>query len=166
MKGRILQAATIFLLIFSLCACSLSEKGSSLFGFSERMDKLCENIDFTAEGFLYSQEENGYIKYFESENAVILLKLMCNEKQKITAMHIVFDGLSEKNTAEIKFIKNLIISFVDNPETSAQIINDEDFYKDIFQESTQTKMKKFGSIDLLIDTTEVGTVITLVHNIP
>ena len=81
-------------------------------------------------------------------------------------MNIVSDSLTAEDSAQLEFIKNCIYSFVCNEEIVNNIFTDSDFDNAVLKVDINTKKTKSGNVEILIDVTEIGTVITVLQNTP
>ena len=63
-------------------------------------------------------------------------------------------------------MKNSIYAFIDNTTETDNLLAEADFDNAIFIKDINTRKTKIGNIEMLIDVTEIGTVISVVQNIP
>ena len=166
MSTNFYRISALFFAIFLLGGCGLSQKGRSLSAFCERMNEIYEDYNLTPEGFIYDESKSSLTKYYSFNEKEIMLSFVCNNKNELQTLHIVFDSLTKNDTAEINFIKNSIYAFIDNTTETDNLISESDFDNAIFIKDINTKITKIGNTEMLIDVTEIGTVISVVQNIP
>ena len=166
MTTNFYRLSALFITIFLLGGCGLSQKGQSLSAFCERMNEFYEDYHLTPDGFIYTESNNSLTKYYSFNEKEIMLSFVCNDKNELQTLHIVFDNLTKKDTDEINFVKNCIHSFVDNTTESDNLLIKSDFENAIFTRDINTKTTKIGNTEMQIDVTEIGTVISVVQNIP
>ncbi len=155
-----------FLFIISVCGCSIVEDGYSLQAFTERANERFEQWEISANGFILNEKDKTYSKFFKFDKNEILVQFEYNENKELTSLHIVFDKLTKNNTQELDFIKNIIFAFINNNTITTEILSEINFEKAIFTPDLNTKTTKNGNIELKIDVTEIGTVISVYQNIP
>jgi DUF1009 family protein len=80
-------------------------------------------------------------------------------------MNIVADKDFHKDEAVIKFIENALFSFIDNDGVTNNILTETDFFNSIKTINNDTKKAENGNIEILLDVTEIGTVITVYKDI-
>lgn len=153
-------------LIISLCGCTFSEKGATIYGFTQRMNLLCEDYELTTDGYIFNEENNTYTKFFKFNENDIMLQFTCNETNETSSLDIVFGNLEENNTAELTFIKNSIYAFINDATLTEELLLSLSFDDILYSPDINTKNAKIGNIEAFIDVTEIGTVITVVQNIP
>lgn len=166
MSTKFYRILVLFITLFLLSGCSLSKKGYSLGAFCERMNELCEDYQLTPDGFIYNERKNSLTKYYSFNEKEIMLSFLYNNKNELQTLHIVFDNLTKNDTTEINFIKNSIYAFIDNTTEADNLLAEADFENAIFIKNINTKKTKIGNTEMLIDVTEIGTVISVVQNIP
>ena len=76
-------------------------------------------------------------------------------------MNIVTEREIFLDNAATKFIENALFSFIDNEETTSSILTESDFFDSIKTINNETKKVTNGNIEVLLDVTEMGTVITV-----
>lgn len=159
----------LFFIIITLTivtsSCSLDSNGYSISAFVKRLNSYDESYDICEEGFLIDEKSRTMTKFFGFAENEILLQLQSNEENQLCSINIVLDNITKNNTSEINFINNCIKAFVNNEEISNQLINElkEDA---LFKPDINTKEEKIGNVQLLVDVTEIGTVITVLQSIP
>lgn len=155
---------TLVAVIFMLTGCSLSSEGNTLHGFTQRMNEYPENYNLTESGYIFDSKNNTLTRFFSFTDNEIMLQFECGENNDLTCLHIVFDNMSKNNSQEMNFIKNCIAAYIENPETSSEIMKKIDFENTIQKASYETQNAKSGDTELLLDTTTVGTIITIIRN--
>ena len=159
----------LFFIIITLTivpsSCSLDSNGYSISAFVKRLNSYDESYDICEEGFLIDEKSRTMTKFFGFAENEILLQLQSNEENQLCSINIVLDNITKNNTSEINFINNCIKAFLNNEEISNQLINKlkEDA---LFKPDINTKEEKIGNVQLLVDVTEIGTVITVLQSIP
>ncbi len=157
-----------FSLLFPLIlsGCSLKENGETLQAFSNRINEINSEYNFNPDGFIFDQSERSLSKFFVfSEENEILLNFKLNEKNRINEMNLVFDKEALNNNYSYSFLHHCIYAFCNNNELTKTLLSDIDFETAIKNESFFTASAESDSIKLLIDTTELGTVITIYKDI-
>ncbi len=150
----------IFTLLFSLSSCKLQTEGNSLSTFTQRINALSD-YELTSIGYIYNEKNNTLSKFYTLEGKNILLSFKGNNENDLYSMNIVFDNINKNNTLVIKFASDCIRAFVNNDDIFARLIAPEKFISILTEKSNETKTEKIGSIELLVDTTDVGVVITV-----
>ena len=85
-----------------------------------------------------------------------------DEKNRLNEMNIVFDySISEGSPEALVFIKDCIKCFIQNEATENEILDTTDFEKSISKVNKKTISAEADNIKMEIDTTELGTVITI-----
>ena len=148
----------IFLLLF-LSGCALSTAGNSVHSFCERLNELDKSYEITESGFI--ADSNTYSKFFVIDSNEILLKFTLDSKNRTKKMDIVYPIECNNSPASLEFIRNLIIAFCNNEKVSSEFLNFLEKEKVYSQTSFETKETESDSIKLQVDTTELGTIITV-----
>lgn len=151
--------------LVTLSACKTDSKGNTLNAFSLRMNELCEDYKMTPAGYIYDSDKETISKFFTTDKREILVEFLINDDYELCRMNIVFDNLTKDNQYEVTFISHCIIAFTDNEELSAELLSEIDFYNAIYIPSNETRNKKIGDTEILLDVTESYTVITVEQNI-
>ncbi len=154
----------LILLVF-LNGCSVEKSGEDLTGFVLRANEKNEAYNLTENGFLYSEENDSFSKFFNINENELLLSFKTDEKSRLTEMNIVTENDFYSDETTLKFTTDLLYSFINNENTSAKIISESDFYNVIKEKTTDTKKTEIDNIRLLIDVTEIGCVITVYKDI-
>lgn len=166
MKKTVFTILFITCFLFSLCSCTISDTGATLYGFTKRMNELNESYSLTDDGYIIDQENQTFTKYFTFNEKNVMLTFSYNEKNELDSMNIVSDSLTAEDSAQLEFIKNCIYSFVCNEEIVNNIFTDSDFDNAVLKVDINTKKTKNGNVEMLIDVTEIGTVITVLQSTP
>jgi hypothetical protein len=153
------------LILFCFSGCTIEKNGSDLTGFILRMNERNESYNLTANGFLYDDNDEVLYKFFAFTDTEILLSFKEDTKGRLTEMNIVADKDFHKDEAVIKFIENTLFSFIDNEELTNNILTETDFFNSIKTINNDTKKAENGNIEILLDVTEIGTVITVYKDI-
>lgn len=166
MKSRFFNLFCLFLSLITLCGCSFSNSGESLEAFSQRMNSLNENYNMNSNGYIIDTSQNTLTKFYKSDEKEIMLKFKYDSKNRLTQMHIVFDpAVLEESDEPFTFISDCIVCFCQNESTSREILGMTDFddiIKTVRNETTDTEV---GNIKIEIDSTRLGTVISLYKDI-
>lgn len=166
MKKTVFTILFVTCFLFSLCSCTISNTGATLYGFTKRMNELNEGYSLTDDGYIIDQENQTFTKYFTFNEKNVMLTFSYNEKNELNSMNIVSDSLTAEDSAQFEFIKNCIYAFVCNEQIANNIFTDSDFDNIVFNVNINTKKTKSGNVEMLIDVTEIGTVITVSQNTP
>lgn len=166
MKSRFFYLFCVFLALITLCGCSFSNSGESLEAFSRRMNSLNENYNTDSDGYIVDATQKTFTKFYKFGEKEIMLKFKYDSKNRLTQMHIVFDpaGLEESDEP-FAFISDCIVCFCQNESISREILGMADFdgvIKTVRNETTDTEV---GNIKMEIDSTRLGTVISLYKDI-
>ena len=151
----------VLALTISLTGCSISEKGEDLTGFVSKMNILNEGYGMNAEGFIFEAEGNKFYKFFIVNDSQLLLCFTADNKGRLNSMSITASSSPAKDETTLKFIKNAIFSFIDNAEHYNKTAESEEFEKALNEVSKETTKIKSGNVELLLDVTTLGTVITV-----
>ena len=154
----------LFLLIF-LNGCSIEKNGEDLSGFILRTNEKNESYNLTENGFLYSEKERSYSKFFYVNGNELFLNLKADEKSRLSEMNIVTDNDFYSDETTLKFTTDLLYSFINNENTSEKILAESDFYNVLKEKTTDTEKTEIDNIKLLVDVTEIGCVITVYKDI-
>ncbi|MBO5065177.1 MAG: hypothetical protein J6D06_03585 [Clostridia bacterium] len=164
MRKTIFSAMCCILIILLFTGCSLSSQGNNLHGFTQRMNEHSENYNLTESGYIFDQKNNTLTRFFKFTDSEIMLQFECGEKNEFTCLHIVFDNSCIKNTQEMNFIKNCIEAYTESSEITNELLKNIDFENAINNISYETKKATSGDTELLLDTTAIGTVISVTRN--
>lgn len=164
MKKRIISATLLITLFFTLTGCSFSSQGNSLHGFTQRMNQFPEEYNLTQSGYIFDKGNSTLTRFFKFGNEKIMIQFECGEDNQLTCLHIVFDNNCKNNSQAIKFAENCIEAYIENPQAKAELLNAIDFRNAINIPSYETKKAKSGDTELLLDTTTIGSVLTVIRN--
>ena len=164
--AKFLSIVISFLILFSTSGCRLQTEGNTLHGFTMRMNKISETYNLTDTGYIYDEKESTLTKFYDFNSNEIMLQFQINENNKLTCLNIVFGNISENNTNEICFIKNSLISFINEKTLASNLLGKIKFDTVIFESFHETKKEKIDDTEIIIDTTDLGTVITVVKDNP
>ncbi len=162
-KTHILTVLVITVLMFTT-GCGISSQGNTLHGFTQRMNEYPENYNLTESGYVFDDKNNTLTRFFKFSDNEIMLQFECSENYEFNCLHIVFDNNCKKNTQEMNFIKNCIEAYTESPEITNELLKNIDFEKAINDMSYETKKANSGDTELLLDTTAIGSVITIIRN--
>lgn len=152
--------------MFSFSGCQIRENGHSLQAFTERVNTLSNEWEIDVNGFIFDDKDKTFTKFFKFTESEIMVQVEQNKSNELCALHIVFDNLTENNTREIDFIKNIMFSFINNDNLTTDLLSKINFDDAIFKKDINTKAIKNGNTELKVDVTEIGTVISVYQNIP
>ena len=162
MKIHIFGILFLIFLVITLNSCVFSTTGESLEAFSNRMNEINEGYNMTSEGYIIDTENSELTKFFRFSEKEIMLNFRYDKKHRLTEMNIVFDySISEKDPEAIDFIKACIKAFIQNGKAENEILYTSDFEKSISKVNKKTISAEADNIKIEIDTTELGTVITV-----
>ena len=65
----------------------------------------------------------------------------------------------------LSFVTDAIFCFINNTETTETLLRETDFSNTIATPKNETIKAKNGNVELLLDVTEIGTVITVYTNV-
>lgn len=162
-KYKLLPIIFSILTIFSSCA--LKESGKSLSAFVERLNTINESYNITESGFIINEEKCTLTKFFDFADNSIMLQFTYSDKNELTSLNIVFDNITENNSEELTFIKNVISAFINDEKTYGDLLTEISFDTCLYTVNNNTQKAKIGNVEMLIDVTEIGTVITVFQNI-
>lgn len=151
--------------IFLLTGCAIQKNGDDLSGFIFKMNEKNENYNLSAEGFLYSEEENNFYKFFVVDEKEILFSFNTDTNGRLIEMNIVLENDFYNYDNTLTFLTDSIFSFINNDICTNEIIESIDFYNAVKTTSKETLKTKNGNIEFLLDVTEIGTVITIYKDI-
>ena len=152
------------ILIIFLNSCSVTHNGEDLSAFIFRMNTLNEQYNITSQGFIYSEGNNEVYKFFIANENEILLKFKEDDKGRLTEMNFVADSKFYEDSSSYEFFNNSIYSFINNENTYKEVI-DTDITQLLKTETKESVIIKRGNIEILLDVTTLGTVITVYKDI-
>ena len=169
MKKIIFTLLSLLLSLFSLISlssCVFSTTGESLEAFSRRMNELNESYNMTSEGYIIDTEKCELKKFFRFSEKEIMLNFKYDKKNRLNEMNIAFEASILDETPEaLSFIENCINCFVQNESLQKEILNTTDFQNSIKKINIKTISAEADNIKMEIDTTNLGTVITVYKDI-
>ncbi len=166
MKNKLVKILIILVSITTLSSCTFATSGESLEAFSRRMNEINESYNMTSEGYIIDTEKCEFTKFFRFSEKEIMLNFKYDKKHRLNEMNIVFEASILDETPEtLDFIKNCIKSFVQNQDIEKEILNTTDFLNSIKKINMKTISAEADNIKMEIDTTELGTVITVYKDI-
>ncbi|MBE6749330.1 MAG: hypothetical protein E7557_08920 [Ruminococcaceae bacterium] len=154
----------LVLLIF-LSSCSISKNGEDLVGFVLKMNELNESYNLSAEGFIYSEENSSIHKFFIVNESEILLSFCEDSKGRLTEMNIILSNDFQSDEAVFTFFKNSLSAFIMNDDIYSEIVENSGLSELLNSNSKETATIKSGNIELLLDVTTLGTVISVYKDI-
>ena len=166
MKKRILSILIILFSVITLNGCVFSTTGESLEAFSRRMNELNESYNMTSEGYIIDTKEYELTKFFRFSENEIMLNFRYDKKNRLNEMNIVFEpDILNKTPEALTFIENCITCFVQNEEAEEKLLSETDFENSIKKINIKTKSAETDNTKIEIDTTNLGTVITIYKDI-
>ena len=162
MKKHIFGTLLLLISIITLNSCVFSTTGESLEAFSKRMNEINENYNMTSEGYIIDTKKFTLTKFFKFSENELMLNFKYDKKNRLNEMNLVFEPIELDKTPEaLTFIENCIKSFVQNEEIEKEILNETDFENSIKKINMKTISAEADNIKMEIDTTNLGTVITI-----
>lgn len=166
MKKHIFCILILLTSIITLNSCVFSTTGESLEAFSQRMNEINESYNMTSEGYIIDTKTQELTKFFRFSENEIMLNFKYDKKNRLNEMNLVFEPVLLDETPEaLNFIENCIKSFVQNEELEKEILNETDFENSIKKINMKTISAEADNIKIEIDTTNLGTVITVYKDI-
>ena len=153
----------ISLILFS--GCSIIENGSDLSSFIFRMNEKNESYNMTEKGFLHIEENNTFYKFFIIDETELLLSFNSDEKGRLTEMNLATSCFLNESDLLLSFALDTLYCFINNAECTKALLNETDFNNNIIKTKNETIKAKNGNVELLLDVTEIGTVITVYKDI-
>lgn len=166
MKNRIFSILVILFSLLSLNGCVFSTTGESLEAFSRRMNEINESYNMTSEGYIIDTEKCQLTKFFRFSENDIMLNFKYDKKYRLTEMNIVFEpDILNKTSEALTFIESCITCFIQNEKAEKEILDNTDFEGSIKKVNIKTISAEADNIKIEIDTTNLGTVITIYKDI-
>lgn len=169
MKKIIFTLVSLLLSLFSLISlssCVFSTTGESLEAFSRRMNEINESYNMTSEGYIIDTEKCELTKFFKFNQKEIMLNFKYDKKHRLNEMNIVFESaIFDESPEAITFIESSIKCFIQNEELEKEILSATDFQNSIKKVNMKTISAEADNIKIEIDTTNLGTVITVYKDI-
>ncbi len=154
----------ILCLLVFLSACSVKDNSDSLSGFCERMNKIYESGDFSPSGYGIDTNKSIFSRFYRINKKDVYIEFCYDGDRNLSSMTMTFNNDSVKDEKFKNFIENCIISYSINNEDVINILNKNGINKYIKQKTLKTKEAELGNCRLLVDSTELGTVITACRN--
>ncbi len=148
------------LTLVTLCGCEITQAGNTLYSFTEKMNSFDHSYNLTEANYIYNSSDKSATKFYVIDSQTYTLTLDFNEENCINALHIVFDNSHEINPKGMNFIKNCILAYTENKKVARKT-------EEILSEnkaSYESITEKIGNTDLIIDVTDIGTIISVVQN--
>ncbi len=169
MKKIIFTLLSLLLSLFSLISlssCVFSITGESLEAFSSRMNEINEVYSMTSEGYIIDTKECTLTKFFKFNVDEIMLNFKYDKKYRLNEMNIVFEPVILDETPEaLSFIESSVKCFIQDEELEKEILSATDFQNSIKKINMKTISAEADNIKIEIDTTNLGTVITIYRDI-
>ncbi len=130
------------------------------------MNEIDENYNMTSEGYIIDTENCELTKFFKFSQNEIMLNFKYDKKNRLNEMNLVFESETlTDGTDSVAFIYDCIKCFIQNEKVEKEILNETDFEKSIKKINMQTKSAEADNIKMEIDTTQIGTVVTIYRDI-
>ena len=166
MQKKLLSLFIILLSAVTLSGCTFETTGESLQAFSNRMNELNENYNMTADGYIIDDSKSSLTKFFRLNEKEIMLNFQYDKKNRLNEMNIVFEpDILEQNPDSYTFIYDCIKSFCQNEKALNEVLKSTDFQNAIKIISMKTIIAEADNIKMEIDTTQLGTVVTIYRDI-
>ncbi|MGN0526076.1 MAG: hypothetical protein ACI4IF_01450 [Acutalibacteraceae bacterium] len=159
MKSRLISLTIPIIALLFLGGCVLSSSGGSIHSFCNRLNELDKGYEVTESGFIANS--NTYSKFFVIDNNEILLKFTLDSKNRTEKMDIVYPIECNNSPKSLEFIKNLVTAFCNDEKISSDFWSFLEKEKVFSETSYETKETELDNIQLQVDTTELGTIITV-----
>ena len=163
------HAFSLLILLFSITtlnSCVFTTTGESLEAFSRRMNEINESYNMTSEGYIIDTEKCGLTKFFRFSENEIMLNFKYDKKNRLNEMNLVFEPVILDETPDsLAFIQDCIKCFVQNEKAEREILNETDFENSITKINIKTISAESDNIKIEIDTTQLGTVVTIYRDI-
>lgn len=153
-------ALGLFFIVF-LNSCSVTQNGEDLSGFTQRINTLNEQYNLTSQGFIYSDENDSIFKFFIVNENEILLSFKEDEKGRLIEMNFVTNSNFYDDLSSLDFFQNSLNAFINNEKTYKEIIDNNNLAEALKTDTKETTTIKSGNIEVLLDVTTLGTVITV-----
>ena len=153
----------LFCVFFSGCA--PKQRGETLNAFVNRMNAAEENYLMTSKGFIFDETESTLSRFYKFGEKEMLLSFTKNDENNLKEMNLVFPRELSSEQYSLDFIRNCIISFIDDENKCNELLKEINFEKIINTDFLKTVSAEYDDISIFIDTTELGTVITVYKDI-
>lgn len=150
--------------IIFLSSCSVAQNGEDLSSFILRINTLNEQYNLTPQGFIYSEENDDIYKFFIVSENEILLSFKEDNNGRLTEMNFVADNKFYEDSSSFEFFKNSLNAFINDENTYTEII-DNDISQLLKVQTKESVIIKSGNIEVSIDVTTLGIVITIYKDI-
>lgn len=162
MKKHLFSLVFLLLSIMALSSCTFATTGDSLEAFSRRMNEINESYNMTSEGYITDTEKCELTKFFRFSESEIMLNFSYDKRNRLTKMNIVLEPQTTESSADsLSFIYDCINAFIQSEEIEAKLLNEIDFENSIKKVDIKTKNAEADNTRMEIDTTELGTIITV-----
>ncbi len=161
-KLTLLLCLLLTISIFS--SCKANTHGDTLYGFTQRMNKLSDTYELSESGYILDQNNLTLSHFYKFQENKILLQFKTDDKNNLSEMNIVFTKTFAEGSDEFNFIKNCISAFIDSEETEKELFSKKSLSELLKEKNNQTIEITKGDTQLLLDVTEIGTVITVAKN--
>ena len=108
---------------------------------------------------------NNFYKFFLIDESEILLSFNTDTKGRLCEMNIVLPQDFYNNDNTSRFLENTLFCFINNAALTTEALESIDFYNAVKTTTKETIKTKSGNIELLLDVTGIGTVITVYKDI-
>jgi len=150
--------------IIFLSSCSVAQNGEDLSSFILRINTLNEQYNLTPQGFIYSEENDDIYKFFIVSENEILLSFKEDNNGRLTEMNFVADNKFYEDSSSFEFFKNSLNAFINDENTYTEII-DNDISQLLKAQTKESVIIKSSNIEVSIDVTTLGIVITIYKDI-
>lgn len=159
---------TIFLIssILFLSGCAVNKTGNSLHAFTERMNSIEENYTLSENGYIFNDKEKTLTRFYKFNKNEIMLRFTCDNNNNLSKLDIAFPRESTEHPEELKFIKDCLSAYINNPDAYSELMTESDFDNTLKKVSYKTTETDSGEIEMMVDVTAIGTVITIMQNNP
>jgi hypothetical protein len=151
--------------LFILSSCAVTKNGEDLNSFILRMNLRNESYNLSENGFLYDEEKNVFHKFFIIEEQEILLSFKSDDKGRLTQLNFIADYDFYEYEKITLFLENSLYAFINNDDLTINILSESNLFNNLSTKTKNTLKTKNGNIELLLDVTEIGTVITVYKDI-
>ena len=151
--------------LFILSSCAVTKNGEDLNSFILRMNLRNESYNLSESGFLYDEEKSVFHKFFIIEEQEILLSFKSDNKGRLTHLNFVADCDFYEYEKITLFLENSLYAFINNDDLTINILSESNLFNNLSTKTKNTLKTKNGNIELLLDVTEIGTVITVYKDI-
>lgn len=151
--------------LFILSSCAVTKNGEDLNSFILRMNLRNESYNLSENGFLYDEEKSVFHKFFIIEEQEILLSFKSDDKGRLTQLNFVADCDFYEYEKTTLFLENSLYAFINNDDLTINILSESNLFNNLSTKTKNTLKTKNGNIELLLDVTEIGTVITVYKDI-